>query len=115
MLLNGCCEISSSITAVSPISDPARIAVRALPIDPVAEMTVFTWWTLVFAVLPEKAWRTHLVTLGAIPASLTGDATSLRDLTWLLTFTVTTPGGKRVQGSHYRFVKTQNIKWMGPI
>lgn len=73
-----------------PISNPARITVGALPVDAVAKMSVFTWWALVFAVLSEKTWRTHLITFGAIPASFAGNTASFRDFTWLLTLTVTT-------------------------
>lgn len=72
----------------------------ALPIDPVAIMAVFTWWTLVLAVLSEKAWRAHLITFGAIPAFLAGNTASFCDLTWLLTLTVTT-SARRGDLVHY--------------
>ena len=64
---------------------------RAFAIDATAEMAIFTWWALVLAVLPEIARGAHQVTLGAIPASLTGDAATLRHFAGLLPFAVATP------------------------
>lgn len=87
------------------ISYPAGITVGALPIEPVAIMAVFTWWTLVLAVLAEKAWHAHLITFGAIPAFIAGNTASFCDFTWLLTLTVTTfvPAVLPVEPSRTRF------------
>lgn len=64
---------------------------RAFAIDAVAKVSIFAGRALVLAVLPEIARCTHLVTLGAIPAPITGDTATLRHLTWLLSFAVTAP------------------------
>lgn len=64
---------------------------RAFAIDAAAEVSIFAGRALVLAVLPEIARRTHLITLGTIPAPLTGDTATLRHLTGLLPFAVATP------------------------
>lgn len=53
-------------------------------------MAIFTGWTLIFAVFSKKAWCTHLITFGAIPASLAGNTASFCHLAWLLSLTVAT-------------------------
>lgn len=97
-----------------PISDPAGITVGALPIDAVAVMAVFTRWTFIFAVLSKKAWRTHLITFGAVPASLAGNAASFCDLTWLLTFTMTT-SARRGDSMHHHTGQYANPDPTGPM
>lgn len=73
-----------------PISNPAGIAVRTLPIDAVAEVTVFARRTLIFTVLSEVSLHTHLITFCPVPAALTRYTSTVRHLTGLLAFTVAT-------------------------
>lgn len=76
---------------LTAISNPAGIAVRALPIDAVAEVTVFARWTLILTVLSEVTLHTRLVTSCPVPAALTRYTATVRHLTGLLAFTVATP------------------------
>lgn len=83
----------SSIWALdlTPIPHQAWVAVGAFPIYAVAEVSVSAWRANLQAVFTEVSRGTHLVTPGAVPAPVTGDAASLQHLAGLLTLTVTTP------------------------
>lgn len=76
---------------LTPVPDPAGVAVGALSVDAVAEVAIFTRGTHIQAVLSEEAWQAHLITLGPVPAPLTGHTPPLCYLTGLLAFTVATP------------------------
>lgn len=59
-------------TGCSPVADPARVAARALAGDVIAGVPIATWWAAVAAALAVEAGGARLVTLGAVPAGLTG-------------------------------------------
>lgn len=56
----------------SPVADPARVAARALAGDMIAGVSIATRWAAVAAALAVEASGARLVTLGAVPAGLTG-------------------------------------------
>lgn len=64
----------SAIAALglAPVADPARVAARALAGDVIAGVPIATWWAAVAAALAVEAGGARLVTLGAVPAGLTG-------------------------------------------
>lgn len=69
----------------------------------VAVVTVFAGGTHFLAVFAKEAFGAELVTPCPIPASVTGDAASLRHLTGLLALAVPTPvvgQGKQEKNSH---------------
>lgn len=74
-----------------PVPNPARVAVRALAMDGVTMMTVFTGGTHFLAVFTKVAFGAELVTACPVPASVTGDAPPLCHLAGLLTLAVSTP------------------------
>lgn len=74
-----------------PVPNPARVAVRALAMDGVTVVTVFTGGTHFLAVFAKKAFGAELVTACPVPASVTSDALPLCHLTGLLTLAVPTP------------------------
>lgn len=61
-----------------PVSDPARVAMGAPAIDVVAGVPVFAGGTELLAALSIEAGRAGLVTLGAVPAGLAGQAAPVR-------------------------------------
>ena len=75
-----------------PITHPTRVAVGAIAVDAVAEVSIFAGGAHVLAVSTKEPRSTHLVTPGAIPTAFTCNATSLCHLAGLLAFTVSTPG-----------------------
>lgn len=76
---------------LTPVPDPARVTVRALPMNGVAVVTVFAGGTHFLAVFAKKAFEAELVTPCPIPASVAGDAAPLCHLTRLLALAVPTP------------------------
>lgn len=74
---------------LTTVSGPAGITVGALSVDMVTDMSVLAGGAGTLTVVPKEPRQTFLVTLGAIPARLTGDTASLRYLAWLLALTVT--------------------------
>lgn len=64
---------------------------RALAVDGVTRVTVFTGGAHLLAVFAKETRRAELVTARPVPASVTGDAAALRHLTGLLTLAVPTP------------------------
>lgn len=74
-----------------PVPDPARVTVRALAVDGVTVVTVFTRGTHFLAVFTKETFRAELVTARPVPASVTGDATPLCHLAGLLALAVPTP------------------------
>lgn len=74
-----------------PVPNPARVTVRALAMNGVTVVTVLAGGTHFLAVLTEETFGAELVTPRPIPASVTGDATSLCHLTGLLALAVPTP------------------------
>ncbi len=74
-----------------PVPNPARVTVRALAMNGVAVVTIFTGRTHFLAVFTKEAFGAELVTPCPIPASVTGDAASLCHLTGLLALAVPTP------------------------
>ncbi len=80
-----------------PVTNPARVTVRAFAMNGVTVVTIFARWTDLLAVFTKEAFGAELVTAGPIPASVTGDAASLSHLTWLLALAVPTPGISQVK------------------
>lgn len=76
---------------LTPIAHQARVAVGAFAIYAVAEVPISAWRAKLQAVFTEESRGTHLVTPGAVPAPVTGDAPPLWHLAGLLTLAVTTP------------------------
>lgn len=90
MCLNG---LLVCVCVHRPVPDPARVTVGALSVDVVTEVTVLARRAGVLTAVPKEPRKAPLVTLGAVPAGLTGDTAPLRHLAGLLALTVTTPGG----------------------
>lgn len=80
-----------------PVSYPAGVAVRALALNGVTVVTVFTGGTHLLAVFTKEALGAELVTAGPVPAPVAGDAAALSHLAGLLALTVSTPAGHREQ------------------
>lgn len=78
-------------THLTPVPNPAGVTVRALAMNGVTVVTVFTGGTHFLAVFTKETLRAELITPCPIPASVTGDATSLCHLTRLLALAVPTP------------------------
>lgn len=76
---------------LTPVSDPARVTVRALALYGITVVTVLTDRTNLLAVFPKETFRAELITASAIPAFVTGDTATLCHLTGLLAFAVSTP------------------------
>lgn len=83
---------ADSGTGCSPVADPARIAARALAGDVVASVTVAAWRTAVAAALAVEASGARLVTLGTVPAGLTGQTAALGHRAWLLALALAASG-----------------------
>lgn len=78
-------------THLTPVSDPARVTVRALAMYRITVMTILTGGTHLLAVFPKETFGAELITACAIPASVTGDAAAFSHFTRLLPFAVATP------------------------
>lgn len=76
---------------LTPVPNPAGVTVRALPLDGVAVVSVFTGGTHLLAVLAKEAFGAELVAPCPVPASVTSNAASFCHLTRLLAFAVSTP------------------------
>lgn len=89
-----CCFVHASFTVVVvflPVPNPAGVAVRALAMNGVAVVAVFTGGTHLLAVLAKEALGAELVAPGPVPAPVAGDAASLCHLTGLLALAVPAP------------------------
>lgn len=76
---------------LTPVPNPAGVTVRALAMNGVTVVAIFTSGTHFLAVFPKEAFGAELITPCSIPTSVTGDAAPLCHLTGLLAFTVSTP------------------------
>lgn len=72
---------------LTPVSDPAGIAVCAFPIHVVAGVAIFAGRAHFLALFPEETRVADLVTLGAVPASFTSQTTPCCNCARLLLFT----------------------------
>lgn len=75
----------------SPVSDPARVAMGAPAVDVVAGVPVLAGGTELLAALSVEARRAGLVALGAVPASLAGQAAPVRHRARLQALALPTP------------------------
>lgn len=76
---------------LAPVPNPAGVTVRALAMNGVAVVAVFAGGTHFLAVFAKKAFGAELVAAGPVPASVAGDAASLRHFTGLLALAMPTP------------------------
>lgn len=87
------CFLPVSVTDFLPVPNPAGVTVRALAMDGVAVVTVLARGTHVLATFAEEALGAELVAARPVPASVAGDAASLRHLAGLLALAVPAPEG----------------------
>lgn len=80
-----------AVCPFSPVSNPARVAVRALAMNGVTVVSVFANGTHLLAVFTKETFGAVLVTPRPVPASFTGDATALGHLARLLALAVAAP------------------------
>lgn len=79
-------------TSCSPVTDPARVAARALASDVVAGVSIATRRAAMAAAFAVEASGARLVAFGAVPAGLASQAAALRHRAWLLALTLTASG-----------------------
>lgn len=89
--LGRCGTRTESGTGCSPVTDPARVAARALASDVVAGVPIATGRAAVAAAFAVEAGGAQLVALGTIPARFAGHTAAIRHFAWLQALALTAP------------------------
>lgn len=101
-------------THLAPVPNPAGVTVRALAMNGVAVVSVSAGGTHFLAVFPKEALGAELIAARPVPASVAGDAASLRHLAGLLALAVTAPvpAVLTVESSRTRFpAELPTVSW----